>query len=134
LECFFNDPDPRQAWQRTTVTDPPAPGAGPGIDLSDPHIRLADMSGDGLQDIVLLYNGNIAYWPNLGHGRFGPTVQMRGAPRLPDGYDPRRVLLGDVDGDGLADFVYVDLGRVLVWGNQTGNAWSEQPVTIAGTP
>ncbi|MEA2588449.1 MAG: hypothetical protein QOH66_1376, partial [Actinomycetota bacterium] len=134
LECFFNDPDPRQAWQRTTVTDSPAPGAGPGIDLSDQHVRLADMSGDGLQDIVLLYNGNVGYWPNLGHGRFGPMVQMRSAPRLPDGYNPRRVLLGDVDGDGLADFVYVDLGRVLVWGNQAGNAWSEQPVTITGTP
>ena len=29
------------------------------------------MTGDGLQDIVLLRNGNVAYWPNLGHGRFG---------------------------------------------------------------
>ena len=29
------------------------------------------MTGDGLQDIVLLRSGNIAYWPNLGHGRCG---------------------------------------------------------------
>ena len=41
------------------------------------------MTGDGLQDIVLLRSGNIAYWPNLGHGRFGAPVQMRRAPRLP---------------------------------------------------
>ena len=32
------------------------------------------MTGDGLQDIVLLRNGNVAYWPNLGHGRLGPPV------------------------------------------------------------
>ena len=120
LECWFNDADPRRAWQRTAVTNGPAAG----IDLADPHVRLADMTGDGLQDIVLLRSGNIAYWPNLGHGRFGAPVQMRRAPRLPDGHDPRRLLLGDVDGDGVADLVYVDHGRVLLWGNQSGNAWT----------
>ena len=92
------------------------------------------MTGDGLQDLVLVRNGNLAYWPNLGHGRWGPMVSMRRAPRLPDGHDPRRVLLGDLDGDGVADLVYVDDGRVLLWGNQSGNAWTEQPVTITGTP
>ena len=104
------------------------------MDLADPRVRLADMTGDGLHDIVLLRNGNIAYWPNLGHGRWGAQVTMRRSPRLPDGYDPRRVLLGDLDGDGAADLVYVDHGRVLLWGNQSGNAWTEQPVIISGTP
>jgi YD repeat-containing protein len=130
LQCWFNDADPRRAWQRTAVTNGPAAG----IDLADPHIRLADMTGDGLQDIVLLRSGNIAYWPNLGHGRFGSPVQMRRAPRLPDGHDPRRLLLGDVDGDGVADLVYVDHGRVLLWGNNSGNAWTPEPVTVTGTP
>jgi RHS repeat-associated protein len=130
LECWFNDPDPRLAWQRTTVGN----GTGPVVDLADPQVRLADMTGDGLHDIVLLRNGNIAYWPNLGHGRWGAQVTMRQSPRLPDGYDPRRVLLGDLDGDGAADLIYVDHGRVLLWGNQSGNSWTEQPVTISGTP
>ncbi|WP_152546748.1 SpvB/TcaC N-terminal domain-containing protein [Amycolatopsis orientalis] len=130
LECWFNDPDPRLAWRRTAVGN----GTTPQVDLADPRVRLADMTGDGMQDIVLLRNGNIAYWPNLGYGRWGAKVTMRGAPRLPDGFDPLRVLLGDVDGDGAADLVYVDRERVLLWGNQSGNAWTEAPVTIAGTP
>ena len=130
LECWFNDADPRRAWQRTARTSPP----DPGIDLADPRIRLADMTGDGLQDIVLVRSGNVVYWPSLGHGRWGAKVVMRRAPRLPDGYDPRRLLLGDVDGDGLADLVYVDPGRVLLWGNQSGNAWAEQPIMVSGTP
>jgi RHS repeat-associated protein len=125
----FNDPDPRRAWQRTV----PATGA-PDVDLDDPRLRLADMTGDGLSDIVLLRNGNVAYWPNLGHNRWGSVVHMRHSPRLPDGFDPRRVLLGDVDGDGAADLVYVDHGRVLLWGNQSGDAWTEQPVAVHGTP
>lgn len=128
LECWFNDPDPRKAWQRT------AQSTGPLVDLADPRVRFADMTGDGLQDIVLLRNGNVAYWPNQGHGRWGARVTMRRSPRLPDGFDPRRVLLGDVDGDGAADLIYVDQGRVQLWGNQSGNAWTEQPVTITGTP
>ena len=130
LQCWFNDAEPERAWKRSTLADTP----DAGIDLGDPHIRLADMTGDGLQDIVLVRNGSIAYWPNLGYGRWGPRVQMRRAPRLPDGHDPRRLLLGDVDGDGLTDLVYVDRDRVLLWGNQCGNAWSEQPLTISGTP
>ncbi len=130
FQCWFNDADPRKAWQQPATVD----GAAPDIDLADPHVRLADMTGDGLQDIVLLRSGNIVYWPNLGHGHFGPAVQMRRAPRLPEGHDPRRLLLGDIDGDGVADLVYVDHARVLLWGNRTGNEWTPEAVTITGTP
>ena len=49
------------------------------------------------------------------------------------GFDPKRVLLGDVDGDGVADLVYVESGRVTIWLNQSGNGWSD-PIVIQGTP
>jgi RHS repeat-associated protein len=91
------------------------------------------MTGDGLQDIVLVYDRNVEYWPNQGHGDWGRRVHMTDGPRLPYGYDPARLLLGDVDGDGLADLVYVDNERVLLWVNRSGNGWSP-PVVIPGTP
>ena len=50
------------------------------------------------------------------------------------GYDPRRILVGDVDGDGLADIVYVAHDRVFLWINHSGNSWSEEPIVIHGTP
>ncbi|MFK4067209.1 SpvB/TcaC N-terminal domain-containing protein [Streptomyces sp. NPDC029674] len=130
LECWFNDPDPRLAWRRSAS----GAAAGPPVDFTNPRVRLADMTGDGLPDIVLLSSGNISYQPNLGHGRWGTRVTMRNSPRLPADYDARRLLLGDVDGDGAADLIFVDRGRVLLWGNRSGNGWTDEPVAVRGTP
>ena len=38
-----------------------------------------------------------------------------------------------MDGDGLADIVYVDNMKVTLWINQSGNGWSD-PIVIKGTP
>ena len=48
----------------------------PDVFFDDPsgRVRLADMTGDGLNDIVLIHNGRIDYWPNLGYGRFGRRI------------------------------------------------------------
>ena len=139
LECFFNDPDPSLAWKRTNFANRQSIESFPNVNFSDPRVRLADMTGDGLQDIVLIHDGNVEYWPNLGHNRWGKRVSMQYAPRFNDpwhtaGYDPKRLLLGDVVGDGLADMIYVDHDRVKLWINQSGNGWSKDPVIIRGTP
>jgi RHS repeat-associated protein len=131
LECFFNDP--KEGWQETRWVERQALEDFPNINFSDPRLKWGDLSGDGLQDIVLVYDGNIEYWPNLGYGNWGKRVSMRNSPRFRYGYDPRRILIGDVDGDGLADLVYVDDTQVILWINQSGNDWSD-PITIKGTP
>jgi RHS repeat-associated protein len=103
-------------------------------------VFLADMTGDGLTDLVLAHDGDISYWPYQGYGSWGAKVVMHNPPRFSDaaaysgtGFDPRRLLLGDVDGDGCADAVYVGDGTVTVWVNQAGNGFAD-PVTIRGTP
>ncbi len=57
---------------------------GPALVFSDPThaIFFADMTGDGLTDIVRIRCGEVCYWPNRGYGRFGPKVTMDNAPRL----------------------------------------------------
>jgi RHS repeat-associated protein len=105
----------------------------PDVFLDDPRVRLADLTGDGLNDIVLLHNGRIDYWPNLGYGRFGKRVAMANAPQLELDFDPKRLFLADLNGTGCADLVYVDTKRVYFWFNQCGNSWSERQV-ILGTP
>ena len=107
----------------------------PNIFFDDPagRVRLADMGGSGLNDIVLVHNGGIDYWPNLGYGRFGKRITMANAPHLGVDFDPKRLFLADLNGTGCADMVYVDVDRVHFWFNRSGNAWSDRQ-TIRGTP
>ncbi|NDY70683.1 hypothetical protein DO021_03330 [Desulfobacter hydrogenophilus] len=131
FECYFNDP--HKGWHETRQVPRRNLEAFPNVNFSDPRIKWGDMTGDGLQDIILVHDGNIDYWPNLGYGNWGRRVSMRNSPRYPYGYDPRRILIGDIDGDGLADIVFVDHCKVMLWINQGGNGWSEA-IEIDGTP
>lgn len=96
------------------------------IGSASESIHLADLSGDGLADIVRIRNGEICYWPNLGYGKFGAKVTMYHAPVFdaPDLFSPTRIRIADLDGTGLADILYLESGRVRYWRNLSGNAWS----------
>jgi hypothetical protein len=89
-------------------------------------IFLADLSGDGLKDVVRIREGEICYWPNRGHGRFGAKVVMDHAPWFDrsDLFDGRRIRLADIDGSGTADIVYFARNSVRLYFNQSGNGWS----------
>jgi RHS repeat-associated protein len=101
---------------------------GPRLVFSDAlHcIFLADMSGDGLVDIVRIRYGEVSYWPSLGYGHFGKRISMDHAPwpDTPDEWDPKNVLLADIDGNGLSDLIYLGKGEVSIYRNQSGNTWS----------
>src|SRR5262249_22690426 len=77
------------------VPKPLAENRGPGLVLGDAEqaIYTADMTGDGLADLVRVRNGEVAYWPNLGYGRFGAKVTMAGAPRFASASDFNRTNL-----------------------------------------
>ena len=49
----------------------PAAREFPDLHFSDPRVKLADLTGDNLQDFVLVEQGQIDYWPYLGHGHWG---------------------------------------------------------------
>ncbi len=104
-----------------------------GLDLSGADVHMADMTGDGLADIVRIRSGRVEYWPNLGRGRFGPAVAMRNAPRLRQGVVPGTLLLADLDGDGCADLVQFSAEGLTIHQNQNGAGFAA-PVVIETIP
>jgi len=104
---------------------------GPAQVFSDPthSIFLADMTGDGLVDIVRIRNGEVCYWPNLGYGRFGAKVTMDGSP-VPDNedlFDQTRIRMADIDGSGTADIIYMGRNGISIWLNNQGNSFTPAP-------
>ena len=100
---------------------------GPRLVFADStqSVYLADVSGDGLSDLVRIRNGEVCYWPNLGYGRFGAKVMMDNAPWFdaPDLFDQRRIRLADIDGSGVTDIIYLGRNGVALYFNQSGNGW-----------
>jgi RHS repeat-associated protein len=111
---------------------------GPALVFNDPSqsIFVADMSGDGLTDIVRIRNGEVCYWPNLGYGRFGAKVAMDGSPcfDLPERFNPRRIRLGDIDGSGTTDLIYLGADHVAIYFNQSGNSLAKEELLPGGFP
>ncbi len=108
---------------------------GPAVIFSDPDtqeaILLADMSGDGLSDIVRVRNGSICYWPNLGFGRFGAKIAMGNSPIFEqnDFFDPNRLIFTGLAGSGATDLLYYGSEGIDIYLNQSGNAWSA-PISL----
>ncbi|MEU8941995.1 SpvB/TcaC N-terminal domain-containing protein [Streptomyces goshikiensis] len=101
---------------------------------TDQSVHLADMSGDGLTDLVRIRNGELCYWPNLGHGRFGSKIVMAGAPSdHPDRFDQRRILLADVDGSGTTDVLHLRADGTRIHFNRSGNDFAP-PVPLPSLP
>ncbi len=105
---------------------------GPALVFADREqsVYLADMSGDGLTDLLRIRNGEVCYWPNLGYGRFGAKVTMDNAPWFdaPDLFDQRRIRLADIDGSGTIDIIYLGRDGVKLFFNQSGNRLSSPHV------
>jgi RHS repeat-associated protein len=89
-------------------------------------IYLADMSGDGLTDLVRIRNGEVCYWPNLGYGHFGAKVTMDRSPFSDhaEQFDQQRVRLADIDGSGTTDIIYLHREGVRLYFNESGNGFS----------
>ncbi|PRQ09355.1 SpvB/TcaC N-terminal domain-containing protein [Enhygromyxa salina] len=90
-------------------------------------IQFADMTGDGLPDLVRVRNGEVAYWPCLGFGQFGRMIRMGGLSSFASASDlfhPSRVRLSDVDGSGTTDLIYLGDRGATIYRNLSGNGFA----------
>src|SRR6185369_2933725 len=65
------------------------------VALDDPHVFMADMTGDGSPDLVRVDGSGVVYWSYLGGGRFGDMVTMANPPSFPFYLDPERLFVID---------------------------------------
>ncbi|KAK3192710.1 hypothetical protein K4F52_001064 [Lecanicillium sp. MT-2017a] len=93
-------------------------------------IFTADMTGDGLTDLVRICNSKVSYWPSLGYGKFDKMVTMTNSPVFdyPDMFDQAHLRLSDIDGSGTTDIIYLGGEVPTMYHNLSGNGWS------SGTP
>lgn len=102
---------------------------GAAILFSDPEQRifLADMSGDGLTDLVRIRNGEVCYWANMGYGRFSAKITMDNSPLFdtPEAFNPAYLQLTDISGTGATDIMYLGKKEFRAYLNFSGNAWSD---------
>jgi RHS repeat-associated protein len=130
--------EPRPVALAELEASDPLLGLVDAPDLGDPAVMLADLTGDGLADLVRVRSGQVTYWPNLGRGRFAAPVLMAGSPRVRTD-DGTQLLLADIDGDGCADLVLAGPAGLQIVPNQSGTAWGTPfvdalvPQPIAGT-
>ncbi len=110
-----------QGWQEPyTVARVADLDRFPDVTFQDRGVQLADMTGDGLQDFLVVRSGDVSYWPYFGNGVWGNRVSMEHPPQFPPGYRDNRLHAIDLDGDGCSDIIYFDHDRTLIWLNQSG--------------
>jgi len=112
----------------------------PNINQGDPNVKLIDLTGDGLADIIISkgshfeiyfsegkkgYNNNYRRVVCTGNEENGPVVVFS---------DPsHRIFLSDMSGDGLVDILRITNGSICYWPNMGYGRFGEK-VSMKNAP
>ncbi len=98
----------------------PIPGASE-LEL----VAFTDPLGSGQQHLLRVRHDSVTCWPNLGHGNFGKPITLSGFSQPAESFHPQHIWLADIDGSGTVDLIYANSDHLLIYRNQSGNAFAE---------
>ena len=93
------------------------------LDLSEAHVRLLDLVGDGRVDVLVTEQDAFVWYRSAGRQGYHPPVRVprpgdeEHGPVLVFGDHCQAVLLADMNGDGLVDVVRIRYDEVCYWPN-----------------
>ncbi len=131
--CLNKGNTPGGFWDCNARVSMPFP---PQVVFDNPAVRLADMNGDRLQDVVWIRQLSqtetlVWFWPSKGKAEFDQHLVME-AVNL-GRVAVENVKLSDINADGLSDLVTIESGEVNTWINLGDGQWSE-PQLFLDTP
>ena len=96
--------------------------------LAPGAVKLADMNGDNIPDLIVANSGgnDVLIYPGLGNGQFGPPVG--GTKGFTVGTDPTGLTVADLNGQ--ADLLVADTGSnqvSVLLGQGKGSSWTLIP-------
>ena len=86
-----------------------------GVDDNIENVFTGDYNNDGLQDLILLYDGGYKIYFNNGGTAIASVFTESNTKSGTDFGNYWRIQQGDFDGDGLSDFVYYKNGETYLW-------------------
>jgi hypothetical protein len=94
--------------------------------LSPNAVVMADLTGNGIQDLIVANGGgnDVLVYLGLGDGRYGP------AHRFFVGTDPVSITVADLNGDGIPDLLVANRGSndvSILYGQNRGASWTLTP-------
>jgi RHS repeat-associated protein len=111
-------------WRATADVVVPALAVGSPLLFADAHVRLGDMTGDRLQDLVYLRDGQVVYFPHNGNGDYAAPVTMTNPPSEL-GLQAVNLQLEDLNNDGLDDLLLPGHRQLRYWLNRGDGAFSD---------
>jgi RHS repeat-associated protein len=107
----------------------PMSPSNPVITPGAAGVRVLDVNGDALADVAAISDDSIRILLGRGDGTFDGWRRVFW-PWGPGAVDPRDVLLGDLDRDGLVDLVRITTGHVYWFAGRADGTWRDVPTYV----